>query len=78
MIIVYNGRTLEVPVTVKRPKRRAGDRIARIAQPLARMIDRVTRGRTRMSRCQPCKNAQARLNRGESIWRVLWLRLRGK
>ena len=60
------------------PKRGRGDWIALFAQPIARMIDKLSGGRTHVATCGGCKQMQQRLNRGEGFWRSLWLRVTGR
>ena len=40
-----------------------GDLVAMVAQPIARLIDRATGGRTQVATCGGCKGRQAALNK---------------
>jgi len=53
-----------------------GDKIAAVAQPIARGIDKVLR--TKIAGCGGCKKMEHRLNAGMPITEALKLRLRGK
>jgi hypothetical protein len=56
--------------------RKRGDRIAAIAQPIARVIDKITGGKTHVSTCGGCKQMQKDLNAGMSFGKALRKRLR--
>ncbi len=69
------------PVTIAdlpmlRAKLGRGDMIARITQPIARVIDKVTG--TKVAKCGKCKKMRDRLNAGMSLRESLKLRVQGK
>ena len=55
---------------------RLGDKIERIAKPIARAIDRVAG--TKVANCGGCKKFKDRTNAGMSIAKALKLRIQGK
>lgn len=53
-----------------------GDKIARIAQPIARAIDKIAG--TKIARCGGCKKMKDRLNAGTPFAEAVKLRLAGQ
>ena len=53
-----------------------GDKIERIAKPIAQAIDKVAR--TKIAGCGGCKKMKERLNAGMPITEALKLRIQGK
>ena len=53
-----------------------GTKIARVAQPIARAIDKVAG--TKIAGCSGCKKMEKRLDGGMSIIKALRLRMQGK
>jgi hypothetical protein len=58
------------------PRGLLGDKIARIAQPIARAIDKVTG--TKLAKCGGCKKMKERFNAGMPIVKAVKLRLHGR
>jgi hypothetical protein len=58
MKVIYNGR--EIEVRTRKPLR-LGTRVARIAQPIARAIDKVLG--TNVRKCGGCKKRRKKWNR---------------
>ncbi len=53
-----------------------GDRIERVAQPIARAIDKIAG--TKVAKCGKCKKMRDRLNAGMSLREAIRLRVQGK
>ena len=78
--VLYNGRHIAVTVRPRRQNTGLGDKIARVATPIARAlrlscIDEATK---ELKPASPCGKAKARLNAGEPVLSVLAKRIRGE
>jgi len=76
VISEVNGAIVEHTIDgVDQLNRKLGDKIARVAQPIARAIDKVAG--TKIAKCGGCKKMKERLNAGMPFAEALKLRIQG-